>query len=373
MKLSCGIVGLPNVGKSTLFNALLKKQVAYAANYPFATIEPNVGIVEVPDDRLAALATVFPNNPPLVPAVVEFYDIAGLVAGASKGEGLGNKFLSHIREVAAIVHVVRIFEDSTITHVSDKIDPASDISTINTELILADLATLEKFKEPKGNAPKEDLATFQVVKKLRVALDSGTAARNVELEDDEKEAIKQLNLLSMKPVLFVFNTSESRLEDKVGTEKKIEEILKQVQDDPSAGSGQAGSEYLYLCAKLENDIVDLSSEDQKEYLNQYGLQETGLNRLIQKTYELLGLISFLTAGEKEVRAWTIRRGSNAVQASGEIHTDFMKNFIKAEIAGFTDFVALKGWVGAREKGKVTLAGKDYIMKDGDVVEFKIGV
>lgn len=366
MKLSCGIIGLPNVGKSTLFNALLKKQVAYAANYPFATIEPNVGIVEVPDDRLAALATVFSNNPPLVPAVVEFYDIAGLVAGASKGEGLGNKFLSHIREVAAIVHVVRIFEDSTITHVSEKIDPASDISTINTELILADLATLEKYKEPKGNAAKEDLATFEVVKKLRTALDAGTAARNIELEDDEKEAIKQLNLLTMKPVLFVFNTSESQLEDKAGTEAKIAEILLSAQNDKN-------SDYLYLCAKLENDIVELSPDEQKEYLNQYGLQETGLNRLIQKTYELLGLISFLTAGEKEVRAWTIKKGSNAVQASGEIHTDFMKNFIKAEIASFTDFVALKGWAGAREKGKVTLAGKDYIMKDGDVVEFKIGV
>lgn len=363
MKLSCGIVGLPNVGKSTLFNALLKKQVAYAANYPFATIEPNVGIVEVPDDRLAALATVFPNNPPLVPAVVEFYDIAGLVAGASKGEGLGNKFLSHIREVAAIVHVVRIFEDSAITHVSDKIDPLSDITTINTELILADLATLEKYKEPKGNAAKEDLATFEVVKKLRIALDGGTAAKDVDLEDDEKDAIKQLNLLSMKPVLFVFNTSESQLEDKEGTEKKIAQILE----------GQDDKDYLYLCTKLENDIVDLSPDEQKEYLNQYGLQETGLNRLIQKTYELLGLISFLTAGEKEVRAWTIKRGANAVQASGEIHTDFMKNFIKAEIAGFNDFVTLKGWVGAREKGKVTLAGKDYIMKDGDVVEFKIGV
>lgn len=366
MSLKIGIIGLPNVGKSTLFNALLKKQVAYAANYPFATIEPNVGVVEVPDDRLAALATVFPNNPPLVPAVVEFYDIAGLVAGASKGEGLGNKFLSHIREVAAIIHVVRIFDDSNITHVSNKIDPASDIATINTELILADLATLEKYKEPKGNAAKEDWATFEVVKKLRVALDAGTAARNVDLEDDEKEAIKQLNLLTMKPVLFVLNTSESQLEDKAGTEKKITEILHSVQNDKS-------TEYLYLCAKLENDIVDLSADEQKEYLNQYGLQETGLNRLIQKTYELLGLISFLTAGEKEVRAWTIKKGFNAVQASGEIHTDFMKNFIKAEIASFTDFVALKGWAGAREKGKVTLAGKDYIMKDGDVVEFKIGV
>ena len=373
MKLSCGIIGLPNVGKSTLFNALLKKQVAYAANYPFATIEPNVGIVEVPDDRLAALATVFPNNPPLVPAVVEFYDIAGLVAGASKGEGLGNKFLSHIREVAAIVHVVRIFEDSTITHVSDKIDPASDIATINTELILADLATLEKYKKPKGNAAKEDLATFEVVKKLRAELDAGTSAKDVDLDDDEKEAIKQLDLLSMKPVLFVFNTSESQLEDKEGTEKKITEILRSLPAGRHGAQNDKSSEYLYLCAKLENDIVELSSEEQKEYLNQYGLQETGLNRLIQKTYDLLGLISFLTAGEKEVRAWTIKKGSNAVQASGEIHTDFMKNFIKAEISSFTDFVALKGWAGAREKGKVTLAGKDYIMKDGDVVEFKIGV
>ncbi len=367
MKLAVGIVGLPNVGKSTLFNALLKKQVAYAANYPFATIEPNVGIVEVPDDRLTELARVIGNNPPIVPAVVEFYDIAGLVAGASKGEGLGNKFLSHIREVAAIVHVVRIFEDSTITHVSEKIDPVADISTINTELILADLSTLEKYKEPKGNASKEDLVTFEVVKKLRVALDAGTSARDVTLEDEEKDAIKQLNLLSMKPVLFVFNTSEGQLENKDETVKKIDEILSQVSSKSEL------TEYLYLCAKLENEIVDLSTEEQKEYLNQYGLQETGLNRLIQKTYELLGLISFLTAGEKEVRAWTIQKGATAVQASGEIHTDFMKNFIKAEIAPFSSFVELGGWLGAREKGKVTLAGKDYIMKDGDVVEFKIGV
>src|SRR3989338_3977865 len=356
MKLSVGIIGLPNVGKSTLFNALLKKQVAYEANYPFATIEPNVGVVEVPDSRLGALAKVIGNNPPIVPAVVEFYDIAGLVAGASKGEGLGNKFLSHIREVAAIVHVVRIFEDSNITHVSEKIDPASDIATINTELILADLSTLEKYKEPKGNASKEDVATFDVVKKLRVALDTGTAARDVELDEKEQEAIKQLNLLTMKPVLFVFNTSEEQLENPSSTELP-----------------KGTEESMYFCAKLENEIVELSLDEQKEYLNQYGLEETGLNLLIQKTYELLGLISFLTAGEKEVRAWTIHKGDTAVIASGEIHTDFMKNFIKAEIAPFDAFVQLGGWLGVREKGKAILAGKDYIMKDGDVVEFKIGV
>jgi GTP-binding protein YchF len=362
--LSIGIVGLPNVGKSTLFNALLQKQVAFAANYPFATIEPNVGVVEVPDPRLPVLANIVKTEK-IVPAIVEFYDIAGLVKGASQGEGLGNKFLSHIKEVAAIVHVVRLFDDSNIIHVSNKVDPISDVQTIETELILADLATLQRQPEPKMNASKDQLATWEVIKILKEQLNAGTPARKVKLDDEQRLLIKQLNLLTMKPVLYVFNVSEEQLADANGTKVKIEEVMKQMNDEHVG--------YIYLSAKLENEIVGFSSEEQKEYLNQYDLPETGLNRLIQKAYDLLGLISFLTAGEKEVRAWTITKGSLAPQAAGTIHTDFEKHFIKADIVTYDDFVAAHGWVKARELGKVQIVGKEYEMKDGDVVEFKVGV
>ncbi|OGK13106.1 redox-regulated ATPase YchF [Candidatus Roizmanbacteria bacterium RIFCSPLOWO2_01_FULL_38_12] len=404
MNLSIGIAGMPNVGKSTLFNALLKKTVAYAANYPFATIEPNVGVVEVPDDRLPVLANIIAGGDPgsesgmtqrpsIVPAAVEFYDIAGLVKGASKGEGLGNKFLSHIREVAAIAHVVRLFEDPGIIHVSNKVDPVSDIQTVETELILADMATLSKQHEPKGKASKEEIFLYEIVQKMEKKMDEGIMARNVQLDDEEKAAVKQLNLLTMKPVIYVFNVSENQLSNMNETKKKIEEIFNQLDRHPELVSGSKRDpdlhrdddpSYIYLNAKLENDVLALSEEDQKAYLKEYGLEETGLNRLIKTAYSTLGLISFLTAGEKsssakaserrgEVRAWTITKGTLAPQAAGVIHTDFEKHFIKADIVPFKDFVELDGWVKARELGKVQSVGKDYVMKDDEVVEFKVGV
>ena len=381
MNLSIGIVGLPNVGKSTLFNALLKKSVAYVANYPFATIEPNVGVVEVPDSRLPVLAKIV-NTQKIVPAVVEFYDIAGLVKGASVGEGLGNKFLSHIREVAAIAHVVRIFEDPGIIHVTNKVDPISDIQTVETELILSDMTTLSKQHEPKGKASKEDLFLYTVVQKLEKKMDEGISARNIALDDEEKAAVKQLNLLTMKPVIYVFNVSEDQLTNIEETKKKINVILYEVknpvksQRDPSPDVHRDQDDnmsYIYLNAKLENDVLALSEDDQKAYLKEYGLTETGLNRLIKTAYSTLGLISFLTAGEKEVRAWTITKGTLAPQAAGTIHTDFEKHFIKAYIVPFKDFIDLGGWVKARELGKVQSVGKDYVMKDDEVVEFKVGV
>lgn len=361
MKLSIGIVGLPNVGKSTLFNALLKKTVAYAANYPFATIEPNVGIVEVPDERLEVLSKMV-NAQRIVPAAVEFYDIAGLVKGASQGEGLGNKFLSHIREVAAIVHVVRLFDDNNIIHVDNKVDPTSDIQTIETELILADLATVDKQREAKGMASKEEKAAWVVIQKVKGLLDTGVPVRNMNLSDEEKDAIRHLQLITAKPVIFVFNVSEDQLANQKDTEEKIQSVLKQFNE----------KNYIYLCAKMENDVLAFSAEDQKEYLEQYNLTETGLNRLIKKAYEALGLISFLTCGEIEARAWTIEKGMLAPQAAGQIHTDFEKKFIKADVIPYESFVEAGGWVKGREQGKVSSMGKDYMMKDGDVVEFKIG-
>lgn len=358
MKLSIGIVGLPNVGKSTLFNALLKKQVADAANYPFCTIEPNVGIVEVPDERLPVLAKIVKTEK-IVPAVVEFYDIAGIVKGASEGEGLGNKFLSHIREVAAIVHVVRLFEDANVIHVANKVDPKSDIDTIDAELILADMETLNKQREPKMNASKEERATYELVQRMKEELNKGVSARNIPFTDEEKGLIQGLNLLTMKPIMYAFNVSEEQLSQQDEIKKRIAEL-------------GVTNNWIFFNAKLENDVLAFSPEEQKEYLDQFHLEDTGLNRMIKKCYEILGLISFLTAGTLEARAWTIKKGELAPEAAGTIHTDFTKKFIKADICSYDDFVAANGWVGAREVGKVVSAGRDYMMKDGDIVEFKIG-
>lgn len=361
--LKVGIVGLPNVGKSTLFNALLKKQVADVANYPFCTIEPNVGIIEVPDERLAKLAKVVETEK-IVPAAVEFYDIAGLVRGASEGAGLGNKFLSHIRETSLIVHVVRLFEDKNITHVDEVFNPGQDISTIETELILADLSMLDKQREPKSNASKDEKAAWETVQFVKEKLNLGQSARELELSDDQREHLKQYNLLSLKPVLFLFNVSEPQLMDPSGTDAHIKDLLTSLK--------KSEDQYLYLCAKLEQELSVLESEEQVEYLATYNLKKSGLDRLVKEAYDLLGLISFLTAGKIEARAWTIQKGTLAPQAAGTIHTDFEKKFIKAEVVQYSTFVELGGWVKAREAGKVTLGGKDYVMKDGDVVDFKIG-
>jgi small GTP-binding protein len=335
MKLSCGIVGLPNVGKSTLFNALLKKQTALVANYPFATIDPNVGVVEVPDERLPVLAKIVKTQK-IVPAVVEFYDIAGLVKGASKGEGLGNQFLSHIREVAAIVHVVRIFEEKDIIHVENKIDPKNDLQTVEEELMLADLQTLDKQKEPKGNATKDEIQIFNIVKQVREKLDKGVPVRSQNLTGEQSQLIKHLNLLTAKPVIYCFNCSLEQLENK-------DETL-----------------------KLATSIVGSSS-----FLLFNPLFDESLDEMIKKAYETLGLISFLTAGEKEVRAWTITQGTTAPQAAGVIHTDFAKHFIKAEVVTYENFIKANGWNGAKEQGLVQTVGRDYIMQEGDVVDFKV--
>lgn len=353
-----GIVGLPNVGKSTLFNVLLKKQVASVANYPFCTIDPNVGVVEVSDKKLSSLSSIT-GIEKIVPAVIEFYDIAGLVKGASKGEGLGNQFLSHIKEVSAIIHLVRMFEDENVAHVG-KIDPLDDIKTVESELLLADLATLEKQKEQRLNTGKEEKLRFELVKKLKIELGKGILAKDVKLSEEEKILISSLGLLTSKPILYVFNISEKQLEDLKNIKKEIEKIV------PSGN-------FLVFSAKFENEILSLSEKEQKDYLREYGLEDTGLNRLIKKSYSLLGLVSFFTTtGDKEVHAWTIKKGTMAVKAAGVIHTDFENNFIKADVIPFDDFVEYGGWVKARELGKVRIMGKDYIICDGDVIEFKIG-
>lgn len=367
MALAVGIVGLPNVGKSTLFNALLKKQQAYVANFPFATIEPNIGIVPVPDERLGKLAEVvkrsesMDNLPPKVPATVEFVDIAGLVAGAHKGEGLGNKFLSHIREVDVICHVVRDFKDEKIVK-EQSVDPKKDFEIIETELKLADLQTLEKQKDP-GNTPDKDLIKrWGVVVKLKEAVEKGKSAREVEFADEEEKKIaKELSLLTLKPTLVVVNIDESELKNAENVEKREAEAL-----------GLNKDQIIAICAKVEAQLADLDEEDQKEYLKDLGVRQSGLERLIRKAFKTLELITFLTAGEKEVRAWTIKEGDNAKAASGIIHTDFMDKFIKADVCSYDDFVKYGGWKEAREKGKVKSEGKDYIVKDGDVVLFKIG-
>ncbi len=365
MSLSVGIVGLPNVGKSTLFNALLKKQQAYVANFPFATIEPNIGIVPVPDDRLTKLAEVtkmeekMTGLPPIVPATVEFVDIAGLIAGASKGEGLGNKFLSHIRETSAICHVVRAFSDPDIVK-QGIADPKTDLDTIETELQLADLTTLENQKDP-GNTPDKDLKKrWEIVVKLKEAVAKGVPAREVELTEEESKIAKQLSLLTSKPIMVVLNVDEKDLVNAHEIEIEFAEKLKLNPD-----------QIVVICAKTESELAELSNDDQKIYMEDLGIKKSGLERLIQKAFSTLGLITFLTAGEKEVRAWTIPVGISAQDAAGVIHTDFIKKFIKADVCDFESFV-VGGWKPARELGKVRSEGRDYVMQDGDVVEFKIG-
>ncbi|HMS23084.1 MAG TPA: redox-regulated ATPase YchF [Candidatus Levybacteria bacterium] len=365
MNISVGIVGLPNVGKSTLFNALLKKQQALAANYPFATIEPNIGVVPVPDARLEKLAEITKTEgsmtslPPIKNALIEFVDIAGLVKGASEGAGLGNKFLSHIREVRVVAHVVRAFEDPDVIK-EGAVDPKSDYETIRTELILSDLSTLHNVNEKSLRADK---AKQQGVEKLKTALNEGKCAYDVSLTDEEKEATQELNLLSSKPEIIVLNVSEEMYSD-----EKNKETIKKYSDF----LGVRQESIVVICAKVESELAELGEEDARDYLKELGVEKSGLERLIQTAYSTLGLISYLTCGEIEVRAWTIKRGSNAVIAAGEIHTDFMQKFIKAEIVSYHDFLELGGWKNARNSGKARMEGRDYIMQDGDVTEFKIG-
>jgi len=356
MSLKVGIVGLPNVGKSTLFKAITKKQVD-CANYPFCTIEPNVGIVAVPDPRLEPLAKRS-NSGRIVPAAVEFVDIAGLVAGASKGEGLGNKFLAHIREVDAIVEVVRAFENDDIIHVSGKIDPLSDIEVINLELAYADLASVEKRlealrKQAKAGVDRDTKILLETLEKVYAALQQGRQARDVGLTEDEAKAVKELQLLTRKPIMYVVNVDEAQLKSRF----VLPGLPKELQ--------------IPLCVKLEEELSSLPPDEVKEYLSALGLEMTGLDRLIKSAYELLGLITFLTSGEMETRAWTIRSGDKAPQAAGVIHTDFEKTFIRAEIIDWKDFIEL-GEAGAKEKGKMRVEGKDYVMRDGDVCHFRVG-
>lgn len=348
MSLSVGIVGLPNAGKSTLFNALLKKQVAFAANYPFATIEPNVGVVPVPDERLPVIAKIV-HTEKIVPATVKFVDIAGLVKGASQGEGLGNTFLSHIREVDVILNVLREFSDTDVVHVVGNVDAKRDKETVETELMLADLATLEKQPEPKGIVDKDVRKRWEIIQKLKEGINAGKSARSVLHDASEVRYIQDLHLLSLKPVIYILNVSE----DQLGA-------VKPPNDDT-----------IVICAKTEADLAGLPEDEQREYLQSLGLEKSGLEQLVQTAYRKLNLISFLTGGEKEARAWTVVRGTKAPKAAGVIHTDFEKGFIKAEVVSYDDFVAIGGWGKAREAGKVRLEGKEYEMRDGDVVDFKV--